>query len=245
MNLLNRLLNIGKPKVTWSSIIPGLEKISPILPASKVLPQWFKDIKKSGITEDRNKIPLLSNIKACPGFIDYAMQGYVVSMWCDLHINVNLIKGTTWRTPHHEFKFDFHDDNQFKDYLPKNKREKVYGVLKPQCPWRVFTSKGYSMYQLPMTYEFNDIFEVMSGVLHTDVYHEVNQQMVLKKEGEFLIKKGTPLAVYIPYKREKFNFECITETEELRKKTQLTELGIATKFTKRFNSWKNNNDEIK
>ena len=45
MNFLKRLYNVGKPKVTFSSTVEGLEKISPILPANKVLPQWFKDIK--------------------------------------------------------------------------------------------------------------------------------------------------------------------------------------------------------
>ena len=89
-----------------------------------------------------------------------------------------------------------------------------------------------------MTYEFNEIFEVMSGTIHTDMYHEINQQMVLKKEGEFLIAKGTPLAVYIPYKRQKYDFECITQTEELRKRTHLTELSTATKFTRRFRNIK-------
>ena len=60
----------------------------------------------------------------------------------------------------------------------------------------------------------------------------------VKKEGEFLIPKGTPLAVYIPYKRQKYDFECITQTEELRKRTHLTELSTATKFIKRFRNIK-------
>ncbi len=233
MNFLKKLFDIKKPKVTWSSHIEGLEKIAPIQPASKVIPQWFKDIKQSGVS-DGTKIPLFSNIKSCPGFIDYAMQGYVVPLWCDLWIDVNLVKGTQWRTPNRQFEFDFHMDNQFKDYLPKHQQDKIYGILKPNCPWRAFTPKGYSMYQLPMTYHFNEIFEVMTGTIPTDIYHEVNQQMILKKEGEFLIPKGTPLAVYIPYKREKYSFECVHTTEKLRKKTWIPELSISTKFRNRF-----------
>ena len=238
MNFLKRLYNVGKPKVTFSSTVEGLEKISPILPANKVLPQWFKDIKESGVTEGNNKIPLYSNFKSCPGFIDFAMQGYVVPLWCDVHLNVNLVKGIQWRTPCKEFTFEFHGDDQYKNYLPEHAKRNTIGVLKPWCPWRLFTPKGYSVYQLPMTYEFNEIFEVMSGTIHTDMYHEINQQMVLKKEGEFLIPKGTPLAVYIPYKRQKYDFECITQTEELKKRTRLSELSTATKFIKRFRNIK-------
>ena len=234
MNFLKRLMNVGKPKVTWSSTIEGLEKVSPILPAYKVLPQWFKDIKESGVLQGNNKIPLYSNFKACPGFIDFAMQGYVVPLWCDLHINVNLVKGTTWATPNKNFQFEFHNDNQYKDYIPEHAKRNTISILKPVCPWRVFTPKGYSMYQLPMSYEFNEIFEVMTGTIHSDMYHEVNQQMVLKKEGEFMIPKGTPLAVYIPYKRQKYDFECIMETEKLRKKSFLSELSVSTKFRNRF-----------
>ena len=70
------------------------------------------------------------------------------------------------------------------------------------------------------------------------MYHEVNQQMVLKKEGEFMIPKGTPLAVYIPYKRQKYDFECIMETEKLRKKSFISELSVSTKFRNRFRKTK-------
>ena len=55
----------------------------------------------------------------------------------------------------------------------------------------------------------------MSGVIDTEKHHEINQQIVQKKDGTINIKRGTPLCMYLPFKRESFNFEVVLETQEL------------------------------
>ena len=48
------------------------------------IPKWFKDIKAS--TDELSS----ATIKTCPGFIDYFKQGYVVSLWCDVYLNITI-----------------------------------------------------------------------------------------------------------------------------------------------------------
>jgi hypothetical protein len=68
-----------------------------------------------------------------------------------------------------------------------------------------------------MFYQHNPVFDVLPGTIWSDIHHEINQQMVFKEYGEFTIERGTPLAVYIPYKRTKYNFKITNYTEEAQK----------------------------
>ena len=61
----------------------------------------------------------------------------------------------------------------------------VLGVLRHQLGW--------SVWQLPMYYDFNPLFEVLPGIIWSDRHHEINQQMLMKRYGEFTIKRGTHL----------------------------------------------------
>ena len=71
-------------------------------------------------------------------------------------------------------------------------------------------------------YYFNPIFETLSGILPTDKWHQTNQQMLIKKSAfekssEIIIPKGTPLATYIPFKREEYKYVISPQTEKLLK----------------------------
>ena len=58
-----------------------------------------------------------------------------------------------------------------------------------------------------MPYTYNDKWELSYGVLKTDLIHEINLQINILTNEEVLIKQGTPLGVYIPFKREEYNLE--------------------------------------
>ena len=80
-------------------------------------------------------------------------------------------------------------------------------VLKPNCPWRVKTPPGWSVWQLPMYYHYNPMFETLPGIIWSDIHHEINQQMLFKRYGEFFIPRGTPLAMYVPFERNKYTYD--------------------------------------
>ena len=217
-------------KIYFHSDIEGLNISNPITKSVAHIPTWFKNVNKS------NDELSDANIKTCPGFVDYFKQGYVVSLWCDLKINL-IIKNDKmyyeWSTPDKQYTFTTHKHEQFLYHVPKHVAEKTKIILKPDCPWKIITPKGYSVLQLPMYYNYSEDFEVLPGVLHTDVYHTINQQMCIFKEGEFLIKKGTPLAMYVPYKRDNFDL-IMTDNYKLGQKIAIQNNIINSKFKDRF-----------
>jgi hypothetical protein len=221
MILIEKIKNIFKKeedniddKIIWWSTVDGLEKVEPVVRAKEALPDWWKKIVKISTQDKMNNLSNKGNIANCPSFPEFMSNGFVVKLWCDLELEVEPNGKYKWKTPINAFNFSSHASEQFKDWLPKNVQDNVSIVLKPDCPWRVKTPPGYSMLQLPMFYHYNPLFEVAAGTIWTDVHHEINQQMIIKRYGKIFIPRGTPLAHYIPYKREKFDFEVQKPTEE-------------------------------
>ena len=227
--MINKIFNIikreEKPKVTWWSVIDGLEKVVPIIPAKEVIPDWWKVVER--YVDDN--IESKGTVKNCPSFPEFITQGYVVPLWCDLHLNIQHDK-FEWKTPEKMFSFSSHSDIQFRDFVPQHIKDNSSMVLKPNCPWRVKTSPGYSVWQMPMYYHYSPVFEVLPGIIWSDIHHEVNQQMLMKKYGQFTLKRGIPLAVYIPFKREKYDFEIKKIVNETASWTNERYLKTITKF---------------
>jgi len=188
-------------KVIFWTHIKGLEKIAPIEPAIKHFPKWFKDLKAFPEEAGKN---FAGTVKTCPSFVDIYKNAFVMSLWCDLKLIINNENDWRWESPSEAFQFSSHRSMQYSNWLPEHEKEKVKLVLKPDCPWRCKTEKGYMLMQQPLYYHFNDVFEVLPGFIDSDIYHEINQQMVFKKTGEFFIPKGTPICLYYIIKREQF-----------------------------------------
>ena len=131
--MINKIFNIikreEKPKVTWWSVIDGLEKVVPIIPAKEVIPDWWKVVER--YVDDN--IESKGTVKNCPSFPEFITQGYVVPLWCDLHLNIQHDK-FEWKTPEKMFSFSSHSDIQFRDFVPQHIRDNSSMVLKPNCP---------------------------------------------------------------------------------------------------------------
>lgn len=192
----------NNPKMEYWPMISGLNEIEESCPTlyKNMTPSWWKDVPPFSETG-------VKSAKNCPAFSDIFNNSYVLRMWCDvtLRFKENQFK---WSTSSPFFKMEYHANAQFLDYLPVHARKEIRGVIKFISPWLLKTSKGYSTYQMPMTYDFNEDFTVIPGVIHTDSYHCTNLQVLITSEKEEItIKHGTPLALHFPYKREKFDFE--------------------------------------
>ena len=191
-----------KPKIHWWSVIEGLEKVAPIVPAKEYVPDWWKKVERM----IDNKLDNNGTVRNCPSFPEYITQGFVVPLWCDLHLEVHH-DSWKWKSPEKLFTFNNHPGEQFRDWLPKHVQDNTSMVLKPNCPWRVKTPPGWSVWQLPMIYHYNPVFETLPGIIWSDIHHEINQQMLIKQYGEFFIPRGTPLAMYVPYERNKYTYD--------------------------------------
>ena len=193
------------------------------MPAKEVIPDWWKRVERMRGELDKG------SVRNCPSFPEYITQGFVVPLWCDLHVEITHDR-FDWSSPEKMFNFTSHANSQFRDWVPKHVKDNTSLVLKPNCPWRVQTPPGWSMWQLPMWYHFNPMFEVLPGIIWSDIHYEINQQMLFRNYGSFVIKRGTPLAMYVPYERNKYTYEIEGPTLENARLTNASYLHTKTKF---------------
>jgi len=218
-----------KPKIHWWSVIDGVEKVAPIVPAREYIPDWWKRVERIIDGDQYNKVMNKGTIKNCPSFPEYLTQGFVVPLWCDVHLTIEDGR-FQWKTPDRTFEFSSHADSQFRDHLPQHVRDNTSMVIKPICPWRVKTPPGWSVWQLPMYYHYNPLFETLPGIIWSDIHHEINQQMLIKRYGEFTIKRGTPLAMYVPYERNKYTYDISGPNDENAQWSNESFIHVRSKF---------------
>jgi hypothetical protein len=222
-------------KIQFISSIPHLSKIEECSPKvmPKSIPDWWKktSIGEHSIEEDGVDF---GNVKNCPSFPDYFSQGYYIPMWADTIINFDKKTGDWfWKTSSTDFKWEFHDSSQFIDFAsPLVNGKSGYAVFKGLSPWSMITPQGYSVLQLPMFYNFNEDFTVLPGIFASDVEHTLNIQVLIHSDKkEIVIERGTPLAHYIPFKRDNvLPMEYRDATEEDKEKIETSKLYYKTKF---------------
>jgi hypothetical protein len=214
-----------KPYIRYiakDSSLVGIDSVRP-QPLTNFIPEWWKSIPSS----DLNR----KTVKNCPAFMDIFSSAYVVPMWCDTKITVDDEKNIYWQTPNKEYFHDVHNYDQFLKYSPEWIKNSVNGVFKPTSPWLTKTSPGYSVYQMPVFYNFNKNFTSLPGILHTDVYHIINPQILIHTDKEsFMIKRGEPLFIHFPFKRDKFDLLVEESEKDFKNYLHRSNAMIATKF---------------
>jgi hypothetical protein len=211
-------------KIQFISTVEGLDQIEECLPkpAKHFIPKWFKDIS--------NKDPM--TVKICPSFPDYFSQGYIIPMWCDSKLKYEG-ESWSWETSTNKFNWDIHQNDQFLKYAKVNFNGiDSQFVFKTVCPWRIITPPGWSVLQLPLFYHFNQEWSVLPGVIDTDIYTELNQQVLYHGNGkEIFIKCGDPFVLYIPFKRSnKLNHKVRYMTEQENKRFNKDTLSLNQHF---------------
>jgi len=211
-------------KITFISRVQGLEEIEECRPqpAKNFIPNWFKDIPSSD--------PM--TVKSCPSFPDYFSQGYVLPMWSDTRLHYDKDFGPKSEIPNFFPPITGHFDSQFMDYV-KPSFQDIDGrfVFKFNCPWQIITEPGWSVLQLPLFYHFNKEFSVLPGVIDTDIHHEINQQVLYHSDKEnIVIKRGDPLVLYIPYKRNKtkLDYRFMTKKDDRLLSNKMFQLSTKT-----------------
>ena len=111
-------------------------------------------------------------------------------------------------------------------------------VVKLELPWRVQAHKDIVFLQIPVPYWDEDRFSVPTGIVDPAYSYEVNLQMFWHKieAGEYLIKAGTPLAVWIPIERKYLNneeYDVIIESanDEDRRNNKIMDYNRYMNFT--------------
>lgn len=211
----------GSIPIQVVSTVKGLESIEECRPqpASKFIPEWWKELKhvpqRFGLKEVFG-----GNVKVCPSFPDFFSQGYVVPMWADTVLRYDkTTKKYSWFTSDSSFSWELHSNEQYIDNVNHSfLSKKATVVFKAVSPWRSITPKGYSTLQLPLFYHFNDDFSIMPGIVDTDIHSQLNQQVLYTTDKpEIFIKRGTPFVQYIPFKREKYDYQIDYMNEDQKK----------------------------
>lgn len=221
-----------KPKVEFFTEVEALPEVVPVEPGSRKMPGWWKETPATAPNTDGRVTP--GTVKVCPAFPDFYAVAYVLPAWCDFIFDYNGGKPRARTSAPDLFTLSFHGYEQFLGHAPAAARDSVVTVLKLNCPWFVRTSSGYSVLQLPAFYEFDPRFTVMAGAIRSDVHHSMNQQIMIHRKDSFVVERGTPLAMYIPFKREEFEFSVGEATLEQSHALKKSGLEIETKFRRGY-----------
>ncbi len=210
---LKQALGFTQPQpLVFTSLLPGLEKFMPIVPARDARPQWLKKARQdyaARIKDNPHPTPATDRHTArCPGINDLVRTGWVVRAWQDITIEV-MDGGAQirWNTPVDQAKVcevightvEFHPPEQLHDYHVEWYDDSLPALVKIKLPWVVSIPKGYSLLQLPVPYADDKTFEAVPGVIPSDLpdrplFIQVRWKV---KDGFAMIPAGTPLAQYI------------------------------------------------
>ena len=229
-----------KDKIQFISTIHGMPDDLFPEPSRKNYPDWFKDMPL--LTEGMKKYNRGGTVKRCPSFIEWFGQGYVLKMWADV-VFYNSEDHWGWETPDQQFSWDKHPAEQFQNYLP---HDRVNVVYKAKSPFKVVTPKGWSCYELPLLFDYNNDWAVMAGINGTDTFFEWNTTICLfGKKDKIFIPRGTPISQIVPFKRNSLqsvnNFYNDVD-KETAKRLYKSEYGGRSLFTGSYEIRKN--DEI-
>jgi|TARA_R110002020_G_scaffold432015_1_gene642078 hypothetical protein len=185
-------------KIKFCPISKEMGKVWPHpKPASHFIPEEYKKL-------ERHKHSNLQSptIKTCMPFLDVMSAGYIIPFDQDYIINPTEKEFSVAPANKEKNDIGFHDKVQ----LPKewhNKTGEYAGKFINK--WLVITPPGYSCLFTPPINRFGeDRFLFISGMVDTDTYiNTINFPFILlKRDKQFLIKKGDPMIQVIPFKRE-------------------------------------------
>ena len=178
------------------------------IPAVSAIPRWYKEISRFINREPRLRIlpessAVNATIKLCVPFLDSLSQGYVVTLADDM-VAEKLPNGDTffrWRTT-----TDLLTDHDLEQH---EGLEVPYGYLnhvyKFENRFIVQTPPGYSTYFSHPNNRYDLPFLTLSGVVDTDTFTSpTNFPFFIRADFEGLIPKGTPVAQFFPFKRERW-----------------------------------------
>lgn len=184
-------------------------------PIKNYIPNWYKNIRAISLPDTMFKDwdKRVMNVKSCPSFIKLYQEGYVLVAPCDIRISYDAVDDIwTWRTPIVLFNTELsnnpetitlHTRPQMTEYLPSTAKTRL--VFKLNLPIFAQVPLGYNIRVLPVPFAYNNDFVASPGILKPSNSPQINILLeYISQKDEILIKQGTPLAVHVPYKKEKF-----------------------------------------
>lgn len=178
------------------------DKVPPPMPATKMVPDWFKKTKPLA-----GPIDSMPTIKKCPPFLDAITSGYIIPFCSTLTIKYNRDKLVTKKGAGSMF-CSSHAVGQFDKSPWKDKP-----VLKFASPWIIETPAGWSTFFTHPLNVSTEHYQMLSGIVDTDTYRVPTNfpfLLNLKPGEEFDLTTETPMIQCIPFKRQEWEMEVGT-----------------------------------
>ena len=195
-------------------------------PANHFMPEEYKKLQRHARQDLK-----VGTLKACMPFLDAMTAGYIIPFDQDYLIDPTETEFTI--TPANREKDDvgFHDNVQTpKEWHHKTGEHTGKFINK----WLIKTPPGYScLFTQPMNRLAEDRFFIIDGIVDTDNYYNtINFPfLLLKRDKQFLIKKGEAIVQVIPFKRESWKMSSGFEFE---KRHQFTINLLNSEFIDRY-----------
>lgn len=168
--------------------------------ASEVLPSYYKALPPH-VAGDVT----VGTAKRCVPFLEAVSTGFVIPLCVDVVLTVEG-GNISWSAPNNSPIPNIIETHFYEQLEGYPLASEPYGAvpLKFVNPWVVVTPKGVSCLFTPCLNHFERRFLVASGIVDTDSYYNtVNLPFVWTGgEGQFMLRKGTPLVQVIPIQRE-------------------------------------------
>ena len=190
-------------------IIPSDDRLlesgeKPYVSGPRKMPSWFRSSPKGGI-------------RRCAGVQNFLELGIIVPAWTTFKITPDdfsdswSISNKNFTDTVHPFGYDAfpYESTGSCPMTSVRKKEKSF-YPKLVTPYSFITAPGWSCIILGLLHQPNDNYDIVTGIVHTDFYHQINVVLNLKNDKEFQIIHNDPLFQLIPFKRSgdfnKINF---------------------------------------
>lgn len=191
---------------------------SPIVKASKFLPEWFKNLpnlnpKKFLDNKDIDPMALGINVKYCVGINTTLTSGFIQPLWSEMYFESN---EKLWRYQFADKKsiLEWHANSQTPGYVEN------YNIFKFNSPWIIKASKASALLTLPPIYHtgLNTPYRQLHGIYETrtkqNIFHMNTFILFKKKEVRTILPLNTPITHMIPMGGEKVEIKCHVDTRE-------------------------------
>lgn len=213
--------NYRKPKLVFESLIPGIERLMPIVEAKDIKHQWVNkaltEYQEARNNPDFGMGPSAYTAR-CPAIFGLQRYGWVLRSWQDITIETY---GDgyifNWTSPIDQKQLcpqlneyvGHHTSAQLADYMDNWPDNALRTIIKINTPWRCFVPKGYVLLEMPVAYSDESRFTTLPGVFsHEHGPAQLNVQVMWHvMKGKTLIKAGTPISQYILMPKYKYDTE--------------------------------------
>jgi hypothetical protein len=210
-----------KPKVVFECLIPGVERIMPMIEAKDIRHAWVnRAVAEVKIARQSPEYGMKKQVHTakCPGIFNLQRHGWVMRTWQDITIETfgdgNRFE---WTSAIDQKKLSeqagnyvgFHPDTHFPNYMENWPSNALRTVVKIQSPWTCVVPKGYYLMEMPVAYSDENRFITLSGFFnHEQGPAPLNPQLIwCVMNGKTLIKAGTPIAQYILIPKQTYEMD--------------------------------------